>query len=151
MVERIGTFAERKQIQSRIDGLKARLRFAEERRITIDKDLIMRDIQNLERNLKAITPQEVSGADKDKMLKRAKLLAGRISDGMPTSDEMLGKAVTIKGSPTAGRKEDESIVQKHLDWQKRTAKDQQEYSRIMRQVDPNNEDAGSIELLRAVH
>jgi len=102
----------------------------------VDKDALRRQVRQLDKAITDGTPRQIRGATKDKMSKRVKELEGNIVQGMPSHNEMWN----LKRNPGAPTK--------NLNWQKRNAKNIQEYKQIMRQLEPGDPTASNIERLR---
>ena len=118
----------------------------------IDVKQVSTDLRETERNQARIAPNRgITTAERGKLGDEAKQLEETIKDGMPTRDEMYGDPVTIRGNPVAGRKESEEIVEKHMAWLERTQGQQHRYQHIMRQLEPDDPHAGSVENLRRIH
>lgn len=118
----------------------------------LDKAFIQTQIREVKAQLDRVSPgaETVSVANKNAIYKRVKELEEQIKVGMPTVDEMMGRAVTIRGNPVGGRREDPGIVQKSMEWEERNESKIREWKQLQRRLDPNDPDIANIENLRKV-
>ena len=91
----------------------------------INRAKLQGEIQHLDKEIHDGTAPRVGGVAKDRMAKRAKELESRISEGMPTREEMAhpGK------NPGA--------VHKHLRWSERNKGSINEYKDLQRRLNPD--------------
>ncbi len=97
-------------------------------------------------------PDIVKDNDRAKLAARAKFLENKIKEGMPTKDEMMGERHSRSDNPNSKYQIAKSeIVDKHLAWQERTARYQEEWKKIIRVLEPNDPNSSNIERLRKIH
>lgn len=109
----------------------------------VDRSNITQKITNIDRQIVTGTPQKMESVEKDRNWARIKELERDISHGMPTDSEMKGRM--LKGG---GREPYPGMVGRHIAWTKENKDRVSEYKQIMRKLDPNNPNAGNVELLR---
>ena len=126
---------ERKEVQSHIreleDGSGAGTRAA-----AIDRANLAKAEQRLGKVIADHSPRDVRGGDKDRLAARANELREKISEGMPTYDQMW------KTSKHPG------IVRQNLEWSRRNTANVKEYKQVMRQLEPGDASASSVERFR---
>lgn len=120
--------------------------FESEKRL--DKRIIHEQLNKVRAQIGTLTPPKITDAEKDKLYAKAKRLESEIQEGMPTRDEMMGRAVTVQGNPVGGRRAIPEIVNKHLAWQAANEKKVREWKNIMRQIDPETLNSSNVERLR---
>lgn len=104
------------------------------------KEALLKKIENL-------SAPKVDDVKKNAMYKRLKEIKRILKINMPTKDEMMGERHR-KADKTYYQKATESAIKKHMAWQEKNAALCREYKRIMRVFEPDNPNAGNIELLR---
>ena len=102
----------------------------------IDKNVLRKRIARYKKIVADHSPARMKGITKDKMAKKARELSERIKEGMPTSNEMED----LRKHPGAPHK--------NLQWERRNARNIQEYKQIMRRLEAGDPTASSIERLR---
>jgi hypothetical protein len=100
----------------------------------IDQSAIKKQIDRIDRAIEERAIPKVSGSRKDDMAKEAREIEARISEGMPTRDEMDHPA----RNPGA--------VRKHMSWLNRNTPAIERYRTIQRTINPDNPE--SVERLR---
>jgi len=93
-------------------------------------------MRRLKKQLADYSPPEVSGAVKDKLMKRSKELEDTITAGMPTAEEM--------------RKNPAGMVGRHMKWEAKNKKSIMEWKNIQQMLEPdsNDPDLSNFERLR---
>ena len=126
---------ERNEIQSNLreidEGAGAGTRAAAINRANLEKAS-----QRLEKTIVDHSPRVIRGGDKDRLASKAEELREKISQGMPSYDQMW--------KPT----KHPGIVRQNLDWQRRNAGNINEYKQVMRQLEPGDPSASSVERFR---
>ena len=126
---------ERQEIQSNLreidEGSGAGTRAAAINRANLEKAS-----QRLEKTIVDHSPRNIRGGDKDKLAAKAEELREKIKEGMPSYDQMW--------KPT----KHPGIVRQNLDWQRRNAGNISEYKQVMRQLEPGDPSASSVEQFR---
>jgi hypothetical protein len=126
---------ERKEIETNMreldEGAGAGTRAA-----AINRANLQKAQQRLEKTIVDHSPKVIRGGDKDRLASKAQELREKISQGMPSYDQMW--------KPTAHP----GIVRQNLDWQRRNAGNINEYKQVMRQLEPGDPSASSVERFR---
>jgi len=104
----------------------------------IDKSALKRQVSHLDRTIKDGSPVSVKPIIKDRLAARADELREQIMVGMPNSDEMRRPA------------RHPGVVRRNFEWNRRNSKAIAEYKQIMRQLEPGDPSASSIEKFRRV-
>ena len=113
----------------------------------IDRKAVMDKIRENEKVLNERTAPKVTGLEKDRLVKRAEYLEGKIKQGMPTKDEFMGKRRTNDNGHKY-QEADEDIVRKQMKWQTNTEGLVREWQRIMRTISPDDPSSSNVERLR---
>jgi hypothetical protein len=126
---------ERKEIETNMreldEGAGAGTRAA-----AINRANLQKAQQRLDKTIVDHSPKVIRGGDKDRLASKAQELREKISQGMPSYDQMW--------KPTAHP----GIVRQNLDWQRRNAGNINEYKQVMRQLEPGDPSASSVERFR---
>ena len=102
----------------------------------LNKNAIAKQAKHLESLALKHTPEKLSGADRDKLAKRAQELRTQLKQGICSHNEMNN----MKKNPGAPLK--------HLEWERRNGQTTSEYKQVMRRLEPDDPGAASIERLR---
>lgn len=102
----------------------------------VDRVALERQAKKFDRMIADNSPGRVTKTTKDRLHKRQLELEKSIREGMPSYDEMWD----IKRNP--------GVPRKSLKWEARNSGNIEEYKQIMRQLEPDDPTASSVERLR---
>ena len=133
------TVATRQHLEEKIRENEALLKAAGEKTYKseerVDTAQVKRNIEKDKATLEAAMPEKFSsGAEKDKQYSRAKELAEKIKEGMPTSNEM-------RTCPPG-------MINRHLKLDRENRERIDEWKNIMRRLDPSDPNVANVENLR---
>lgn len=115
-----------------------------------DTNLLRKNITKNKKVLEEKSAPIVSDREKDDRYKRAKFLEEEIRKGMPTKDEMMGNRIKNPDG-SFHYVADPKIVDRHIEWTKRTEPLVREWKRIKRTLEPDDPSITNVEQLRNLH
>jgi len=142
---------ERRQRISNNEGWLKTHKSSEYRRVrNMDESYVIKQLSTDKKTLnERAAPRDLKDTERTKLYTRVKYLEGKIRDGMPTRDEMMGKRHSNPGNPNSKYQEARpGDVKKHMKWLSATQKYQDEWKKIMRILEPDDPEAANVERLR---
>lgn len=131
-------FRQREELQQEIEDINTALNPDNTFKMRSGSDVAEASsrLRRLKKQLVEYGPAEVSGAVKDKLVKRSKEIEGDVLQGMPTAEEM--------------RKNPAGMVGRHMRWEKANKKKILEWKNIQQLLEPdsNDPDLSNFERLR---
>lgn len=144
------TFLSDKQIRdikADIASEERMLRNPDTSKYIMDRGEILKGISKKQKILHDHVPEKLTGESANKLYAHAKKLAAWIAEYQPTKKELFRKPVSESDDHTKIM-DFERAVKHQVEWMKKGQKAVETYRYIMRRLDPENPNIGSVEQLR---